>query len=300
MKKLIALLTLIIMVGVTVIGCGPNDKKQASSNNAETNYEAEEVAEEIEEEDEQEKEEKTNNEVHSDAVIQEDAKVAEGLGDAEGVLFSFFEAMTSQDVERAREYILYDDLDFPFSPLEDGLDYYSDNKPLDITKVEELSEDMKMIYVNIDTPEGEIEDSFLLKMVNGAWYVAPQGVVSRYQSVHTDEQVKDGEVCMYLKNIYHDYNAVDTYVVSIVNNTSEKLNIGFVNNSAVIYENEAGKGYIELDNNFVVNPYNSESMYFTVDSSEGLVKSIILKEVMLGFQAKTNDVEVFIGEMVEQ
>ncbi len=298
MKKLFALITIIIIVGFSVTGCGTNDEKQTSSSNVETNYNTEEVAGEIE--DQEKKEETTNKEEQNDTEIKEDTEAVEHSGDAEKVLFSFFEAMTDQDVEKAREYVLYDDLDYPFLALEEGLDYYSENKPIDIIKVEELSEDMKMIYVNIDTPEKKIEDSYLLKKVDNAWRVATQGVISRYQSVHTDDQVKDGEIGIYLKNIYHDYNGVDTYAVNIVNNTDEKFNIGFVNRGAVIYENDAGKGYIELQENFVVNPYNKNILFFTVDSSEGPVKSIVLKEVMLGLQAQTSEVEVFMGEMIEQ
>ena len=85
-----------------------------------------------------------------------------------------------------------------------------------------------------------------------------------------------------------------------MNNTTEKLNIGFVNNPAIIYENQAGKGYIEFDETGVVNPYSKDYMYFTVDATEGPVKSIILKEVMLGLQPTTSDVKVFIGEMIER
>lgn len=301
MKKIVILLMLIGMVGLTIIGCGTNDGKQTSSNNVETNNEVEEVAEQIEaEEDKQEKEETMNNEVQNDTDTQEGIEVAEHSGEAEKVLFSFFEAMTNQDIENAKQYVLYDDLGYPFGSIEGVIEYYLNNKLLDITKVEELSEDMKRIYVNIETPEEEMEDSYVLKKVNDAWYVAPQGVISRQKSIYTDEQVEDGKVGIYLKYIYHGFNGVDTYVLSLVNNTSEKLNIGFVNRGAVIYENNAGKGYIELDDNYVINPYNSEDMFFTVDSSEGPVKSIILKEVMLGLQAETSDVEVLMGEMVTE
>ena len=132
------------------------------------------------------------------------------------------------------------------------------------------------------------------------WYIANGGVISRKQSIYTEDQIKDGDVAIYLKDIYHRFNGEDIYVVCLVNNTTEKLNVGFVNRPAVIYENETGKEYVELNNNFVVNPYSSEYMYFTVDSKEGPVKSIILKEVMLGLQAETSDVDVFIGEMVEE
>lgn len=158
MKKLFALITIIIIVGFSVTGCGTNDEKQTSSSNVETNYNTEEVAGEIE--DQEKKEETTNKEEQNDTEIKEDTEAVEHSGDAEKVLFSFFEAMTDQDVEKAREYVLYDDLDYPFLALEEGLDYYSENKPIDIIKVEELSEDMKMIYVNIDTPEKKIEYSF--------------------------------------------------------------------------------------------------------------------------------------------
>jgi len=297
MKKIIALLVLIVMVAFSAIGCGSNGEKQTSGNNVETNYNAEEVAEKTEAEG---KDEQVTKEANNNPDTQVDTKAVEDSGDAEKVLFKFFEAMMNKDIETARRYVLFDDLDFPFSPLEAGLDYYSDNKPLDVTKVEEISEDMKLIYVNMDTPEKESEEIFVLKKVNDAWYVAPQGVISRQQSVYTDEQVKDGEVGIYLRNIYHSYNGIDTYAINIVNNTDEKFNIGFVNKGAVIYENDAGKKYIELNENFVTNPYNREILYFTVESSEGPVKSITLKEVMLGLQARTSEVKVLMGEMVEQ
>ena len=47
MKKLIALLTLIIMVGAFVIGCGTNDKSQVSNDKVEPNYQEEEMVEEV-------------------------------------------------------------------------------------------------------------------------------------------------------------------------------------------------------------------------------------------------------------
>jgi len=302
MKKLIALLTLIIMVGAFVIGCGTNDKSQVSNDKVEPNYQEEEMVEEVQvdEVEEQVVEETIKNEEGNDTDGQKDIENPKYSGDVEKVLFSFFEAVLNQDLEKARECVLIDDLGFPFSSLEEALDYYKANQSPDITKVEEISDDMKMIYANVETSEGEIEESFLVKRLDDTWYIANGGVISRKQSIYTEDQIKDGDIAIYLKDIYHRFNGEDIYVVCLVNNTTEKLNVGFVNRPAVIYENETGKEYVELNNNFVVNPYSSEYMYFTVDSKEGPVKSIILKEVMLGLQAETSDVDVFIGEMVEE
>ncbi|MFY9177143.1 MAG: hypothetical protein GX054_04705 [Clostridiales bacterium] len=317
MKKIIALLT-IIMLGVFAVGCGANEKNQVSDNNVEKNYDQEKIVEKRQEEemieqvlqivektqeiveDVQQTEVIINDEVQNYTVLQQDTKKDELVGEAEKALFSFIEAIINKDIESARKYMLYDDLDYPFSPIDDCLDYDSEDVLYDITEVEEISDDMKLININMKTQEEEAEEILLMKKVNDSWRLASGGVISRKQSVFTDDQVKDGEVVIYLKDIYHRFNGLDTYVISIVNNTTEKLNIGFVNNPAIIYENQAGKGYIEFDETGVVNPYSKDYMYFTVDATEGPVKSIILKEVMLGLQPTTSDVKVFIGEMIER
>src|SRR5690554_2627002 len=134
MKKLTAFVIMMIMVGFSATGCGTNSEKQASSNHAETNYHAENVTEKVE--DRVKKEEATDKKIDDGADILEDKEAAEHSGDAEKVLFRFFKAMTDQDIEGAREYVLYDDLDYPFSSLEDALEFYSENKPIEITKVE--------------------------------------------------------------------------------------------------------------------------------------------------------------------
>ena len=179
------------------------------------------------------------------------------------------------------------------------VDKYKDIKPQDIVNTEKISEDMQLIHVNMKSPEEEYEDSYLLTMAGGSWYVASGGIVSRQKSVYTEEQVKDGEVGIYLQNIYHAFNGIDTYVINIVNNTSEILRIGFVNNGAIIYENNAGKEYVDFETTLELSPYNSGEIYFTANSNEGLVKTITLKEVMLGLQAQTSDVEVLMGEMMD-
>lgn len=305
MKKLIALLTLIIMVGAFVIGCENNNKNQVSNENVEANYQEEETVKEIQVDGEEKQvvEETTKNQEHNDTDEQKDIENIQYAEDAEKVLFGFFDAVLNQDLEKARKCVLFDDLGFPFSSLEEALDYYKGNKSPDIARVEEISDDMKIIYANVKTLEGEFEESFLIKRLDNTWYLANGGVISRMQSIYTEDQIKDGDVAIYLKDIYRRFNGEDIediYVVCLVNKTTEKLNVGFVNRPAVIYENEVGKEYVEFNDNFVVNPYSSEYMYFTVDPEEGPVKSIILKEVMLGLQAETSDVEVFIGEMIEE
>lgn len=305
MKKLIALLTLIIMVGAFVIGCENNNKNQVSNENVEANYQEEETVKEIQVDGEEKQvvEETTKNQEHNDTDEQKDIENIQYAEDVEKVLFGFFDAILNEDLEKARKCVLFDDLGFPFSSLEEALDYYKGNKSPDIARVEEISDDMKIIYANVKTLEGEFEESFLIKRLDNTWYLANGGVISRMQSIYTEDQIKDGDVAIYLKDIYRRFNGEDIediYVVCLVNKTTEKLNVGFVNRPAVIYENEVGKEYVEFNDNFVVNPYSSEYMYFTVDPEEGPVKSIILKEVMLGLQAETSDVEVFIGEMIEE
>ena len=171
MKKLIALLTLIIIIGAFVMGCGNNDKNTVSNDNVKVNHDEEKRVEEIqvEEEEEEVKEDIKNNEEHTDDT-QKDIQNTQTSGDAEEVLLGFFEALTNQDLEKAREYILYDNLGFPFVSLEDAADYYNENKPLDIVRVEEIADDMKMIYVNLKNSENVVEESFLLKRLDDRWY----------------------------------------------------------------------------------------------------------------------------------
>jgi len=308
MKKLMILLTLISMIGFSTIGCGTNDQKQEAGNIAEKNSNAveetekqnAEETEKLNNEEREEEREETNTQA-DDKDEQGNAEVAEQSDDAEKVLLDFLDAVLIRDFERAEKYMLYKDLSSPLPTMEEAHNFYSNNKPLEITKVEEASEDIKMIYMNFKTQEEKVfEEPILLKKVNDAWYIAPQGVISMHRSVYTKEQVKDGEVGIYLKYVYHRFNGEDIYVVDIVNNTSEKLRLGFVNKASFIYENDAGKKYIEFDNTYEVNPYSNGDFWFTVDSKEGPVKSILLKDVMLGLQPKTSDVEVYMAEMVEE
>lgn len=315
MKKNFALLTLISIIGIYAVGCGSNGNK--SDNNTEKTYdveatnnaEKEEAKEEVKGEEAEEENDQNNDEiaeekeVNGDGLVEEKDNNSENQKDigAEGqIVYNFYEAVINKDIEKANQYVLFDDLEPPFDSLEKILDYYADKNYLEITQVEEVSEDMKLYHVKVGTDETSyVEEAYLLKKVDDTWYLALSGLVSWHQSVYTNEQVEDGKIAIYLKDVYRYYNGTDIYVLSIVNNTDEKFNLGFVNRGGIIYENSK-KGFIELDQNMITNPYSHEFLYFTVDSSEGPVKSITLKETMLGLQASTSDFEVSIGEMIEK
>lgn len=100
MKKLIALLTLIIMVGVTVIGCGPNDAKTTSDNNVGGNDDIEKIVEEgeVEGENGQIDEEWDNSETYNDSDIQEDTEVIGDLDGAGGLPFEPFSYSPESDI----------------------------------------------------------------------------------------------------------------------------------------------------------------------------------------------------------
>lgn len=126
---------------------------------------------------------------------------------------------------------------------------------------------MKAIKVKIKGQNEELEEDYLLKKVNDNWYVATEGIVSRQQSIYTDDLVEDGKYGIYLENIY---------------------------------ESNVGKKFIEMDQNLEVNPYSKGQFYFTVDPAEGPVKSITLTEFMLGLEPMTREEKVNIGEMLAE
>ncbi|NMB43920.1 MAG: hypothetical protein GX995_07305 [Clostridiales bacterium] len=292
------------MIGVFTVACGRNEDTDTLNNSNEVTKETVlETEEEREEEETKEIEEQaiiketTSDESDKSTEVEDSKKFLDG---AEEVLYKFFEAMANQDIEIAREYVLYYDLEFPLHPLEDMRSYYIENKPLYTVGVEELSEDMKAIKVKIKGQNEELEEDYLLKKVNDNWYVATEGIVSRQQSIYTDDLVEDGKYGIYLENIYEYYNGVLTYVISMVNNTNEKLHYGFVNRGGVIYESNVGKKFIEMDQNLEVNPYSKGQFYFTVDPAEGPVKSITLTEFMLGLEPMTREEKVNIGEMLAE
>lgn len=308
MKKLIALLTLIGMIGVYTVACGSNNKNSTSDHIDEANKMQEEIKDnetevKAEVKVEEVKEEKDKDEEAKDEVKeQENVEIVEDVQNEKAekqLITQYFEAMKNQDVEMLKQCVLYDDLDFPLNPLADMFSYYFDKKLLDLVKVEDISDDMKIIYVLIENKDSNFEDKYLLKKVDDTWYVALQGITAWSRSVYTNDQVEDGKVGIFLRDVYHYYDGKDIYVISIVNNTDELFYFGFVNEGGFIYENNE-KGYIKMNNKVTIDPYNKDLVYFTVDSSGGPIKSITMKEVMLGLKAQTEDVEVFIGEMIEK
>lgn len=308
MKRLFTLLILISAIGGLVLGCDTNGKtvldkvvesKMGDIEDLKEMQSNEDNNKEIEEagiKDLEQKEDIVDSKYIENITNEED----EYPDDVEKVLRNFVEAMRSGDIEKASEYVLYADLEAPFSPLKDNISSYKEILTYDIQRItdEVIPEDFYMLRIYMNTSKGEVSDNILLKNVDDTWYIANQGVVLRYQSIYADDQVPDGECGIYLKNVYRYFTGYDLYVISIVNNTNEKLYIGFINNTLVIYENEEGKNTIQMDNRYEINPYNKDYVYFHTDSSKGQVKSIALTEVMLGLKASTSDVKVSIGEMI--
>lgn len=310
MKKILGLITLIGMIGVYAVGCGSNNDKQLRK---------EETVGEVNSEDKViDAEEKDADDVEEVEIV-DDAKVvaneesndtqeivnetdANKNRDEEQVIYDFFETMKNGDIEKARQYVLYDDLEAPFYSLESTKDYYVKNKLFGITKMEDVSDDLKLVYLSVGTDEASaIEDSYMLKKDGNDWLILINGVMSWEQSVYEKDQFEDGSVAVYLKDIYHWYNGKDVYVIGIANNTNKKFNYGFVNYGGVIYEFENNKKeYLEMKQLFVTEPYSFSYIYFSVDAAEGPIKSITLTETMLGLQSKTGEVQVLMGEMIEK
>lgn len=173
MKKLIALLTLIIMVGVTVIGCGPNDAKTTSDNNVGGNDDIEKIVEEgeVEGENGQIDEEWDNSETYNDSDIQEDTEVIGDLDGAGGLLLEPFSHSPEDDIKI--DYM--EDIICNEAKYEEMYRHY---KLLRVGGL--LSEDLELFLNNL---EKEHSEEVYGKFVdNGEKYILVQLVLENRQS----------------------------------------------------------------------------------------------------------------------
>lgn len=314
MKKIITFLALISMMTVFAVGCGGKTGGKMANRSERNNT----VEENINEGKKTENQKDTVTDKNNDSVNVADEVVNEGhdinedkLEDKkdadtndtgyEQVIYGIFEAMKNGDIEKARQYVLYDNLEPPFSSLESTAGYFKNNELLEITNAEEVSENLMLVHMKVGTKESPVDDAYLLKKVDNNWIILLNGVTSWKQSVYKPDQFKDDSVTVYLKDIYHLYNDKDVYVIEIVNNTNQKFNFGFVNYGGFIYELENNeKGYAEMQELSVTDPYSTSNVYFFADTSDVSIKSITLTETMLGLQSKTGETQVMMGDMIEK